>query len=384
MSVEHADPNFCGIAFFLLGGQKVYNNGCARAGIEPQLMGAPVHKKGSRKYQGFSTKRNVGGFTASSFPGLSSLPSSLVKAAVKAANNSLTVDTWRSYGAVKGHLVACQLKLKRKFVFPMNASDVIAFVSYLLEHTSLKSVSINNTLSSLRMFHLTEGHFVPNLRPDIVKLMLRGKEHDDCRVRRKGGNRLPMTLSLMELLRLVLEADTKLEAKEKSLIWAVSCICFCGSFRVGELLSKRANTIDPDVDLLKRDITVATRMVGKKKRRILEVCLKSPKEAKSNPVPIKVEVFEMPSRFCPVTAYLNYVDQVGVKREDNAAFRLPFSGAAYRHQRFNLDLKRLLKPHVRYGSVSGHSFRAGLSTLMAKSGFKDADIQAIGRYGECI
>ena len=74
------------------------------------------------------------------------------------------------------------------------------------------------------------------------------------------------------------------------------------------------------------------------------------------------------------------MEGVGVKRGNSAAFRLPVVGLAYRHQRFNSDLKRLLSKHVHYGSFTGHSFRAGLSSLLGKAGFSDAEVMAMGRW----
>ena len=92
------------------------------------------------------------------------------------------------------------------------------------------------------------------------------------------------------------------------------------------------------------------------------------------------EVFSAGGAICPVQAYKKYTELVGVKRMDSAVFRLPWSGEAYKHGRFNNDLKKLLGPHIRYGTVSGHSFRAGLSSLMAGAGFKEEEVQMIGRW----
>ena len=38
---------------------------------------------------------------------------------------------------------------------------------------------------------------------------------------------------------------------------------------------------------------------------------------------------------------------------------------------FNADLRALLSPYIGYGLITGHSFRAGLATLMAQSGYDD-------------
>ena len=64
----------------------------------------------------------------------------------------------------------------------------------------------------------------------------------------------------------------------------------------------------------------------------------------------------------------------------SAAFRVPNSGNAYRHARFNESLKKLLQSHINYGSITGHSFRAGMASLMGLAGFKDEEIQARGRW----
>ena len=170
------------------------------------------------------------------------------------------------------------------------------------------------------------------------------------------------------------------QEKEKLLIWSVCTLAFTGGFRIGEILSKRARTIDPDFDLQKKDIKLVSRNVGGVARRLLVVTLKCPKETQQNKVSIKVEVFGNSTRYDPVRAYMEYVDKVGVRLESSAAFRLPYSGSAYRHQRFNLDLKKLLQPFLSYGFISGHSFRQGMATLMGRAGFEDHEIQACGRW----
>ena len=81
-----------------------------------------------------------------------------------------------------------------------------------------------------------------------------------------------------------------------------------------------------------------------------------------------------------MAAYNRYIEMVGVRDETSAAFRVPRSGNAYRHARMNESLKRLLRPYIEYGSVSGHSFRAGMATMMGLSGFTDEEIQARGRW----
>ena len=95
---------------------------------------------------------------------------------------------------------------------------------------------------------------------------------------------------------------------------------------------------------------------------------------------IKIEIFEISTAFCPVRSFLDYEKAVGTLKPKNAAFRLPKSGDAITTNRFNKTLKTMFSPFLKYGKVSGHSFRAGISSLLGKAGFPDADIQCLGRW----
>ena len=140
------------------------------------------------------------------------------------------------------------------------------------------------------MWHITKGYIPPNLRPDIVKLMLSGRGHEDDLMDREEDDKVPVYLEHLRLLKTLLARDTSMLAGEKAATWAVATLAFWGSFRLTEILSSHAKSIDQKVDLLRRDIRIDSRMVDRKIRNIMIVSLKSPKEAKSNKEAIKVEV----------------------------------------------------------------------------------------------
>ena len=148
---------------------------------------------------------------------------------------------------------------------------------------------------------------------------------------------------------------------------------------VGELLSKCSRTIDPLNTCLRKDIWVSMKTIDRVKTRVLNVRLKSSKESRASTRGIVVEIFGNSTRFCPVAAYLKYRELLGGGRSDSAAFRTS-EGWAYHHKKFNSDLKSLLGGYISYGSVSGHSFRSGLASLMAMAGFSDETIKAAGRW----
>ena len=341
-------------------------------------MGAPAHRRGTVKYVGYKSGRNKGMYSSSSFP--SNIPASLVKSLVKAANNSLSSGTWANYSAINKHLKNCQDFTGKRLSFPMTHRSVLTLLGYLMDQTTLKSSSINGLLSALRTVHITKGHYLHVLRPDIVSSILKGRANRDACLARRKVERLPMTVEILKMLRLILDLEKKMSMAYKSLVWAVSLMSFWGSFRVGEVLSKTARTIDPEKDLLKRDVILTSKKVGGKSREFLQVSLKSPKEAHGNGVPIVVEVFGTGDSLCPIKAFKEYTDLVGIVKLNSAAFRLPVSGEAYRHQRFNNDLRSLLAPYIKYGKISGHSFRAGLASLMAKKGFSQDEIKGVGRW----
>lgn len=114
--------------------------------------------------------------------------------------------------------------------------------------------------------------------------------------------------------------------------------------------------------------------------KFLSISLKSPKEAKSNKLAIKVEVFETKDKYCPVEAFRSYELGFGVLHRKNAVFRKDFSGDSFCQRFFNDKLKFFFKPYISYGSLSGHSFRSGLSSLLGEAGFSDDQIMAIGRW----
>ena len=340
---------------------------------EPEL----VPRK--RKYAGYSTF-NKGHYSGKSFPQLAGLPLGLTKAAVMAANNSLTSHTWQCYEAVKRHVSGCQKMCGIRFKFPFSESDITILVAYLLDKGSLKSASINNYLSSLRTWHLTKGFNPVNLRPEVVSAMLSGRANEDDVEAREEENRMPVMLEHLSLLRELLHVETKMPEGLRLAFWCISVLSFFGSFRITEILPKKAKQVDPKFELLRRDITFSERKVGRSKMKFMTILLKSPKEAKGNKEPIRVEVFATDNVYCPVEAFRRYEEFYGQIPNNNAAFRKSINGDGISQAYFNRNLKRFFSPYVSYGTLSGHSFRSGLSSLLGEAGFDDESIKALGRW----
>lgn len=323
---------------------------------------------------------STGRYSSHSFPALKNMPRRFIRAAVSAANNSLSVDTWRVYKCVKKHVRECEEVIKKKQKFPMSPGDVTIFVTYLLQKETLKATTINSLLSALRTWHQEEGYYLSELPPEVIKTLLLGKGNLDAAIAREEGQRQPVYLEHLEVLKCFLELDEMKPESEKALIWSVSTLAFWGSFRICELLPSQSNSVDPRYDLMYKNVRIVKRRVKGKKRKIILVDLKSPKEGRSNTNNVTVEVFDNDSDYCPVKAFEKYVENYGGLSRKNACFRLRRTGLAYRQRRFNEELRKYFDPIVKYGKVRGHSFRAGLSTLLAEKGFTEKQIISMGRW----
>lgn len=108
--------------------------------------------------------------------------------------------------------------------------------------------------------------------------MIKGMSHEDLKQTWASKNGQPVTLEVLLLLEMELEDMEKWLSDYKTMLWSVAKLAFFGSFRIGELLSKKVKTIDPDMDLLLKEVMLVKRLVNKSKVELLEVTLKSPKE----------------------------------------------------------------------------------------------------------
>ena len=335
----------------------------------------PVVDKGVQKYKGYRGV-NHGLYSKNSFP--ASLPKYLVDSLIKAGNNSVAEGTWKQYKSVKKHLETFQKTARRKVLFPMSEENILGFIAYLFEK-GLQGKSVSKMISALRKVHMTEGVPVPILRTDLVKDCLRGKDNFDEEAHRGKPKRLPVTLTVMRLIKCLLKLDRKMTEHHKILMWCICAVAFNGCLRIGECLSKFANRVDTLNCLLKKDIWLTEVKVKGKYKEVLKLRLKSDKASRATTRGVVLEIFGNGTDICPVKAYRKYLRASPKGKESFAAFR-NFGGSNYRHQRFNEDLKSLLGGRLPYANISGHSFRIGFASLLAANGFSDKNIKKIGRW----
>ena len=149
---------------------------------------------------------------------------------------------------------------------------------------------------------LTMGLEPPNLHSSLVNQILQGKQNLENldRINKTHPTRLPMTITLMRLLRKEL-TNTRLSENDRNLVWCVAALAFSGGFRMGELLCSKEWKFDLAVNLLKRDVKVKHLTIDGEQTSIIQVKLKAEKQNRKGGVTL-VDVYASDSKLCPVQA----------------------------------------------------------------------------------
>jgi len=71
---------------------------------------------------------------------------------------------------------------------PLDTPQTLTFIDWLATARNLKHTSINSYLAGIRQLHITRGLTCPDLRTDLVKLVLKGISNTDgIRTRKHTG-----------------------------------------------------------------------------------------------------------------------------------------------------------------------------------------------------
>ena len=293
-------------------------------------------------------------------------------------NHGKTNKTWSAYRTAERMALQCQKENKKKFDWPMTAENTLIFIYWLIEEKGLKAATANSYLAGLRQAHIMKGLSPPKLRSELVKQALKGRAN----MERSQGNmelqgrkkRLPMTVPLLKLLKERIR-KSDLGGETKLMVWTVCAVMFFGAFRINELVSKTESCFDPDHTLLTRDVQLNKKATGNS----ISITLKCPKERKAGDSTI-VDVFEAEGPLCPVKAYEKW-RRNSSQQPDKPLFCHP-DGTPLTDRKFNKYLKDMLGRHALFarGTISSHSFRAGIPTILGSKGYDDGEIKKIGRW----
>ena len=304
------------------------------------------------------------------------LPASVKASLASMCSFSKANGTWSTYRTAERMLLMCQKEHKKKFDWPISKDNVYLFIHWLIVTRGLRVTTINSYLAGVRQLHIARGLEPPLIRDSFVKEILKGRENMEATAGsgRPAVGRLPMTIALMKLWKEKIRlSDMNIDIK--LVIWSVSTLAFYGAFRIHELVSRTEATFDPYHTLLTEDVQLR----GKEGERWLEISLKCPKEKKAGR-PTVIDVFEIGGPLCPVNAFLKWAGP-RPPRPGMPIF-CGRDGTSLTGRKINEYLKLHLGKFARYkgGTISSHSFRSGIVTILGSKGFSDEEIKLVGRW----
>ncbi len=296
------------------------------------------------------------------------------------SNHGLSKSTWSNYATAERMLLKCSKDLGESMELPLGQAQVLRFVNWLMKERQAKHGTICSYLAGLRQLHVVKGLEGTVIRSELVNLVLAGRKNQEVLEKKKGDQkkgRLPVTMAVMKLIKAALR-EKKMEVNKKLAIWAICCLAFNGSLRIHELLCREERRFDPQFSLLNRDIKIVRDQAEGKE--VILLWLKWPKEDKAGQG-VEVEIFESGNEVCPVKALRKWWLCAGCRQPEQPAF-VQANGQAWTGKLFNKELQELVGPHIgrEEGSITSHSFRSGVPSMLGRTGHSDEQLKSIGRW----
>ena len=297
------------------------------------------------------------------------------QALLEAGDYGLAKSTWSTYKTAEKMLAKCRQDTKKGLNLPLQETDILEFIGWLMYSRNVKVGTINSYLSGLRQMHILKGMEPPMIRSSLVKFLLKGRLNKENIKNREETKRMPITVNMMLLLKASIK-EWDVSTERKLLMWSVCTMAFNGGFRIHEILAKEQSSFDPAFTLLTNDVKIKKSGSG---GEMLVVKLKCPKEDRTGKGSV-VEVHGTNGNLCPVKAFQKWVKKARTE-EGLPLFRqedgTPLTGA-----KLNLWLKDRLKNYIdpKMGSFSSHSFRSGLASSLAMGGASEETIKEAGRW----
>ena len=321
-------------------------------------------------------------FTAESFNNLN-IPENIKPTLAALSNASITQSTWSTYQTSAKKLQEFHQETGTNIEWPISQETCLAFVGWLLD-AGLAATTVESYLSGLKKCHLTMGLNPPECITPLISTVLKGKKNLDNGEKILGNksSRIPITPNILKYIKLEIK-DSKYSKHDKNLLWATCTICFSGGLRCGEILCKKKNSFDPATDMLHKFIELKT-INAAENLKIVQLTLRSEKQNKSG-TPTICDIYPSKSSICPVRAFIKWQNCRNFSQDDLPAFRWE-NGDNLTTRELNSFLQSTLKPFLQgtNKTVSGHSLRIGLASMLGVLGFADEDVMALGRWSSRV
>ena len=284
--------------------------------------------------------------------------------AVQLLNSSRAEKSWRLTRAVRNKIAMAQQTMGG-LTLPWTQSDVHNFILFCHEQ-NLRASTIRTYVSQIRTIHLTAGCSWSHGTDPLSKLLLKGIHH----VQPPSIRAVAVTPDLLYQLKLAIKRSGWDHFK-KRMVWATSCLLFAGSMRSGELLAEGTHQFCPDRTLLNRNILIKEIVVDGKTEIYWFANITSPKSGSE----VVIEFLKSDNWFCPIHAVTKYLELLPFVRVQDQPLIRRRDGWCYSQAEFARDLKELLGPVIGDLRVVPHSFRAGVTSALARAGANEEQLR---------
>ena len=272
-----------------------------------------------------------------------------------------------------------ETKLGVSLNFPWTTVSVVHFVlGCALDN--LRASTTRNYLSQIKKSHVQGGMtWDPDM--SIPNSLLRGMNNTEPG-RKK---RIAVTPKMMLMIWEDLKKKTEWARHDRRVMWMLVCFLWSGSFRVSEMLSPTASGFLEEEAFTWARLSENRGKVGEENIVWLGVKLLKPKEFREGRGGVNVELFELGDsmKWCPVRAHRKFLEDCAWTRtKDSPVFRWK-SGRNITPEALNNYIRTValdLSDYPADSSVTSHSFRAGIVSLMGAMGEPEDLIKSIGRW----
>ena len=285
---------------------------------------------------------------------------------------SLANSTWQKHGSALKCFKNFEVFSQKKFDWPLSKECVRGFVSWAVQTSKLKPSTVQSYISSLSYMHKVNDLDNKNCSDFVVKSLIKGAENLNFYRKISENTRKVMTLPLLKILGHQIAASDWSE-DSKQVFWTALTVAFFGSFRFGEILCSSTTSFIEDESLLWKDVILKEDSV------LIKIKIPKSRNAKGE----FVDLFRIPNcTFCPVLA-LRKLHAIRSRNPQKPVFEFA-SGSLLTSGSLNSCLVKLLRPIIGESatSISGHSFRAALPSVLANRPdlASDEDIKRWGRW----
>ena len=257
---------------------------------------------------------------------------------------------------------------------PATIDDLLVFISFCHFSKKYAPSTIEGLFSALKTLHLTRSLDVENFDAFLVKQARTGLVNKSAIELQPKKHRLSMSFPALKILGDIISKKSSWPLNDRLSVWTACLTAFWGSFRMGELISNRANS--PSFHCLKwSQVSFASDHSG------FNVFVHSPKSSSDPRGQVSFVAAYSDPRYCPLL-YIKRLRKISFVSPDSYVFK--FASGKFVHTQIIRAVLRELSDAIPVsgGHFSGHSFRAALPSMMAAhpDSFSSREVRQTGKW----